>query len=999
MYYSTMIQKQQQSVFILLSCLLLAYFVWPFFTSPVYAAECIDDWENSLTIEGTPGNGGFPGRYLDSRPITEVNYSWVMPSDRAPGYPSSVSFGVKTQINSAMYSSIFGNYMNVLSSFVNIPDAQIQAILETTDPAKLAAFNNFRCVHGANDKTQGTVQLTAGSTFTYMALIEEERSETCTLDPAAGGGPDCPGDGDTIDCDTYDPATATSVTCRIKYEVEKPKQYSDAPDQNNSGTTDWPFVSRSLREIGIKIASTMKEQWCNTDDEPNACLEGSYCKEITELPEDEAWRNAMSVDPSSNGKNGVCQRKEEDVVLSDQEWQVKQLCSETAPFTPGTISSKICIYNNGFHFSDPSNIREVTTTNPDGSTDTGDVFDPACSSSDPVQAANCKSNLPMVNDGQIKSGDNLLPFDVGLFQDRGESTNTACKSTDPEELKNCRLDGYYRRLLTRASQYTPEEYTLIESIPAKTGLGLKTEPFELDGVDALPGEISGKWIFDFIDNLGGYYELSNDLRFMGKDLIPSGFKVMKEGEHRAYLRAINSLQRGLLFVDSRMMASMPILNGAEGEKITDPQGAPFLVSQRSGQRFTVAFSAFQDKYIASSGYLYVDNGMQTPFLLKVPGTNGSYIHETLRAFMNSEGDVVLFASPKEPGGAFPARGTYYSIYRNGAFSNWTAMASDMSLIADFALDPTDVIHAVGSQGRQDGESQTYWGMDHVNYHRYQFKQGTLVETGSQKITLNVEGNSYKTRLTKPFSIQADLYSCQPACGADLVVSAEARGSSSEHQFETDMLYFEITPQGFVGVQEVAVRRADNYTKYAPTINTEFKNVINSLQGVGANIVTVNDSKYIVYQTNYYTQNEDAGIQTSVRQINFAKKTISRGWKQDFNASSPVYYTIGRTVLDPNDRARYGISLGNVSDAIIGINGDLSFSLMETLTKYDTNSHVYDAAGFKACMFNFGKWQYGNQYCGLITDQTRYVVPPTQNNDPATGQSAIGFDKAPIPPQY
>ncbi|MDQ3238940.1 MAG: hypothetical protein M3P33_00290 [bacterium] len=929
--------------------------------------SCVPDWENATAVEGVTGHLNIPSKYMDTKSVSNINFSWPMPSDRDPNDPGSVDFSIATRINSTIYTSIFGNYMNLLTAYVGIPAEEIKTTLN--DPAKAADFDLFGCVYGANDTAKGSVQLTVNSSFTYIGLEEEGFEENCDYDPTYGTPNDpaaitCRAGLEPImPCSDPLPEEPTQVKCNFIQRRLTPKQYT-GPEQTNQNTSDWPHMSRSLREIGIKTASIIKDQWCDSSGGNTSCLEGYTCKKVDENSQE---YKTMKIDASANGKDGKC-TLESDTGITNAT-TIKKLCSQTTAFVPDQLSSKVCIYSGGYKFTDPINLSS------------GD-FDPSCTTPE------CKDNLPIVSDGQISSGDNQIPFDTALFQDRGEYANDNCRSNDPDKIAECSIDGYYRRIISRVGQYTPEEYTIMENIMVKTDLNHKLEPFELEVVEAQPGEIANKWIFDFIEKLGGYYELSNDMRFTAMDLLPSGYAVVRDNENLAYLRGVNAMGRGYMFINGRMAAGLDIENGvvsATGkERIKDIQGAPFLSSQRGKIGFVVAFSTYSDKYSVSSSYIYAKNDAGRTYLMRIPGTEGSYVGESVKAFMNSKNEVVVFATARKPGGGFATNKTYYKILTAEGFSNeWIPLDEDVSMIADFAIDNNNGIHVLGSPGHADGALSTYWDEDKLYYHRYLFSNGNLTKEKSTVVSLAHANKVYKTILKKPFSIQADMTTCNTRCGADIVVSVLADGTDEAHKYDSEILYLHINPEGMNDIKELAVKIEGAHINYRNAAAGR-DNVIISLQGKGANVLTTGNVKYIVYQTNFYTRpRNDGGAAESIRQIHFSRKVGSSGWSQDRAVTSPVYASIDQTKMNTNEpKGKYGFSLGSVDNATIGADGSLSLTLVDTLTKYNTKTRTYDSAGFKRCMLDPIAWMsVGNSYCGLVENRvTKYVVPPTQSSN-------------------
>jgi hypothetical protein len=552
---------------------------------------------------------------------------------------------------------------------------------------------------------------------------------------------------------------------------------------------------------------------------------------------------------------------------------------------------------------------------------------------------------------------NSIPFDTEIFADNGETTNPDC--FDGGDKSKCKLDGYFKRgVSNNLSKLPPDEQKWMDNLNGYLDVaGPIGNATLVDGYN--PG-----YYKDVIEDLGKYVEISNEARVLSTELQPAGYREVRDKGNSAYLRAVNNVNRGILFINDHPVGKMPLLDGSPA--LDNPQGPPFIFTQFKGTMYVAATVSNSQLYISVSL-----NGGKTPGgLIPVPGYNQTYDLGKFFAFITSEDRVVVIASSGPKGKKNPYKYTIYdgiNFTEPREFTDQSgAITQEFAANATMVLDSADNLHIIGNDSGELGDL----GANFVKYAKYQIKiDPRNPEQGPQVIPLvSPKPIMLPSKLSMYWStgytVQSDLQGGAIAA-ASVNDSADDFWSDNVWFFHIDSNGNEITSESSFAVRRDKVNpKGFSENGAGPRIKAHHRFTANGPQISAYRVLGGGIEYYLVYHTH-----TDLSVALhKVNQINYAARPFDpttntyKDWVQDIPLSDRVSDDAG------------GVEAPNIDLGLSTV-----FTVTDLVTKYHKDSKLFDAAGYKRCEFTTIFRSAPNTECGKVRGDTYYVIPPSQNS--------------------
>lgn len=547
--------------FVLVVTVLLGFLIMlpvPAFAQATQAPlVCPVSWNNDPKfIEDDPIQPGADG-WHDFKKF-EYNYTYRMDEfpleggERLSGRNrTDVDVTFNTNIATQAFTRVYANMSNIIFPFVNAGDAEVLNYLEA-EPNRNEPNSDFNkwlrnyCL-GGGIVDSGAGQQAEMTLYTEADMTAEVERDQYYCGLRQGTVPRPPNastcqddyDNDSRACRIEGIGCCESGApsfCTTRREVGTSEETRAVSGRSDTDTFTMPY-RLGLRDLALKTAYGITEQYCSTTNADKACLNPNYTciKEGERVP----WNSKIVVqvpdnDPAANGKDGICYLTAEMAARPVPVQVLQRMCSEILENQQvGSVRSLMCHYGD---LNYPPSTTALIRVEPQISKATGSTsFD------DPTASKN------------------RLPFDVDLFADNGETENPACKAD--ETAANCQINGYFRRALyDRLSLYTPQDKGIFDEMKYRMNITSdNATPYQIDGSNSGSGAdmnygqptLPDAWSFDYVEKLGGYAMLSEEARIFNPDLLPAGDRVVAEAGHEVYLRG------GQVFFDNYVVSNRP----------------------------------------------------------------------------------------------------------------------------------------------------------------------------------------------------------------------------------------------------------------------------------------------------------------------------------------------------------------------------------------------------------------------------------------------------------
>jgi len=834
---------------------------------------------------------------------------------KVPGDGDNVSFSIGINPPNTFFSSIYGNLANITRVFLPTEDYKIENNPQLT-PEQIASWKRFYCLSGLDDYTNtGSFKTTVSGTYIYRVEVTSRTINTTSPEciPPVNPPPDW-----------QPPSTCSRTRTRIE---NRPGDIQR--DETAAFTIPFP---RSFNELARKVSSVIKEQYCVVGQ--STCNGTGYnCIKYQKLNIDPA---TLKNDPSSVGKDGFCVPKEE---------QPDGTLKDTIAEVPDQIASLMCSSK-----IDPSNIPNVEPLKSNVCYFNAQELR-VTQTINKCPGGNC--SYPLLSSATIGDMTNSIPFDTGIFADNGETTNPDCLVGG--DMTKCKKDGYFKRAISNTiDNLPPDEAKWMDNLNGYLDVaGPVGNATQEEGYN--PG-----YYKDVIQDLGKYAEIANNARALSSELIPTGYREVNDKGNKAYLRAVNNVYRGILFINDHPVGKMPVFGSSL--PLENPQGPPFIFTQFNQKAFITATVSNSQLFVSLS----VNNGVTPGRLMPVPGYDKTYDLGKFFAFITSDGYPLVIAQSGPKGVKNPYK---YSVFNGTSWtspqeftrsnnSNTPEITGEFASNASFIIDSNDFIHVVGNAF---GETRDL-GAKFVKYARYKFEAPTQSSGPSFTPIVNPKAVPIPSSLSmywnSGYTIQSDLFG-----GA--VIAASVNDSTDD--FWSDNIWFihmdlggnEVTQESGYAVRRDKVNpKGFIENGGGPKVRAHHRFNANGPQIATFLSTFGRQEYYIVYHTHTYM--DDA--LTKVNQINYAFKETDRDWIQDIPLSDRV-----------SDEA------GSVESPTIDLNLSTVFSVADIVTKFHKESRLFDPSGYKRCEFSTIFHAAPTTECGKVRDDTFYVIPSSQSS--------------------